>query len=169
MYVKTHFNYRKGKTYNGYITQSSTGQGLLFPGTLNLIKHSALTRRGLSVSTELCRLHSLILACKIGLLITTFGVHIGPNGQGKAVALQLSLSAKQLWCKTLHVQVPLQKMFIPQSGLEGYVEQVSLRFILQKHVLEVTAVCIMIDRSQKIVECDFPSPLIGFGGFESEG
>ena len=29
-----------------------------------------------------------------------------------------------------------------------------------------TAVCIMIDRSEKIVECNFPSPLTGFDGFE---
>ena len=29
-----------------------------------------------------------------------------------------------------------------------------------------TAVCIMIDRSQKLVECDFPSPPTGFDGFE---
>ena len=30
----------------------------------------------------------------------------------------------------------------------------------------VTAVCIMIDRSEKLVECGFPSPLTGFDGFE---
>ena len=29
-----------------------------------------------------------------------------------------------------------------------------------------TEVCIMIDRLDKIVECDFPSPLAGFDGFE---
>ena len=49
------------------------------------------------------------------------------------------------------------------------ISDVIVVFLLHKIFISfriITAVCIMIDRSQKLVECDFPSPLTGFNGFE---